>query len=305
MTMSAQTIEAAQSHTVSVGVHEEAPPRDTKVRYPAAAVGRLFIPALLPQEPPSKVFDRIKKITEPWLGSAGVYVSFKPRPAEVIRGEWAGVHRQIGVWVAAHPNVKIIVHHEPEGGEDRLDGATFEAMFRRARNEIKDGWGGACVAYCAMAYQWRPGGRAERAPEHWQRVVADQYLCDVYSGMNRHNGAFPATTILPEHPGYLGWFSAIVLPRLARRGTVEWGLGERGFMAEDDRVRAATIRRESAWLGKVFDRYAAGSPLTGYPPSVYLAWSSPGTEHEPAWVLTGDSAVAMRDLTNAFARHTR
>lgn len=303
--MPVQTREAVRSQTVSVGVHEEAAPGDTKVRYPAAAVGRLFIPPLPPHEPPSKVFDRIKTITEPWLDASGVYVSFKPRPAEVIRGEWAGVHRQIGHWLATHRNVKIIVHHEPEGGEDRLDGATFEAMFRQARKEIKHGWAKACVAYCAMAYQWRPGGRAEAAPEHWQRVVADQYLCDVYSGMNQHNGAFPANTILPEHPGYHGWFNAIVLPRLAAGETVEWGLGERGFMAEDDLVRAATIRRESAWLSEVFARHTAGGRRTGYPPSVYLAWSSPGTEHEPAWVLTGDSEVAMRDLTNAFARHAR
>jgi hypothetical protein len=31
----------------------------------------------------------------------------------------------------------------------------------------------------------------------------------------------------------------------------------------------------------------------------------PGTEDEPDGVLTGDSVAAMRDLTNAFARHIR
>jgi hypothetical protein len=287
---------------VSAGVHEDS----TTGHYPAATVGRIFIPPLEPREPFEEVFRKIKTQSVPWLGNGrSVYISYKPRPEDVRHGRWSGVHRQIGHWLENHQNVTIIVHHEPEGGSDRLDGATFEAMFRRAREEIKTGWPGARVAYCAMAYQWREGGTAARSPEHWRRVVADQYLCDVYSGKNERNGWFAETAILPEHPGFLGWFHTIVLPRLTAGEAVDWGLGERGFMAGSDEVRAATIRREAAWLAGVFDRFAAGSPLTGYPPSLYLAWSSPGQEHEPAWVLSGHSAEAMRELTTAFARHSR
>lgn len=83
-----------------------------------------------------------------------------------------------------------------------------------------------------------------------------------------------------------------------------YGLGERGFMG-DDRLRAATIRRESAWLGTVFERHAASRKPVDLPPRIYLAWNSVGTENEPGWLLTGDSAVAMRELTTDLAKHLR
>jgi hypothetical protein len=63
------------------------------------------------------VFDRIVKLAEPWRGG-GVYVSYKPSPREVAAGDWKGVHREIGAWLADNPWVGIIVHHEPEGGLD-------------------------------------------------------------------------------------------------------------------------------------------------------------------------------------------
>ena len=303
--MPVESSSRVSTRIVSVGVHPDdgVTPGQVREQFPAARVGREFIKPLASGEEPEKVFDRIRKHAEPWH-DGGVYVSYKPPPREVAAGRWAAVHREIGAWLAGHPQVGIIVHHEPEGGKDRLDGETFQAMFDRARREIKHGWPGARVAYCAMAYQWRPGGRAAMHPDPWRRVVADEYLCDVYSGMNERNGAFPTDLILPEHPGYLGWFNAIVRPHLAAGKEVTWGLGERGFMG-DDKLRAATIRRESAWLDTVFDRYAAGHKPADLPPSVYLAWSSRGWENEPGWILTGDAAVAMRELTTDFAEHVR
>ncbi|GIF44846.1 hypothetical protein [Actinoplanes xinjiangensis] len=299
--MPVNPMSAVIDRAVSVGVHEDALPSSTRERYPAARIGRGFIPPLPPGGDPRKVFDRIRELARPWR-DGGVYVSYKPAPREVAAGRWAAVHREIGAWLKEHPWAGIIVHHEPEGGEHRLDGETFRALFDRSRNEIKTGWPGARVAYCAMAYQWRPGGRAAQDPGPWRRVVADEYLCDVYSGMNENNGAFPAHLILPEHPGFMGWFTAIVRPRLAAGAAVTYGLGERGFMG-DDGLRAATIRRESAWLATVFDRYATGRKPLDLPPSVYLAWSSVGREDEKGWLLTDDSAVAMRELTDDFARH--
>jgi hypothetical protein len=291
------------ARAVSVGVHEDATPASTRDRYPAARLGRQFIAPLRPGKQPGTVFDRIRELAEPWR-DGGVYVSYKPSPGDVAAGRWAGVHREIGAWLADHPWVGIIVHHEPEGGTDRLDGATFREVFDRSRDEIKRGWPGARVAYCAMAYQWRPGGHAAEQPGPWRRVEADEYLCDVYSGRNERNGSFPGHLILPEHPGFTGWFTEIVRPRLAAGETVTYGLGERGFMG-DDELRAATIRRESAWLETVFARHAVSRKPADLPPSVYLAWSTAGRENERGWLLTGDSAVAMRELTTAFARHTR
>lgn len=280
------------------------PPHKTYERFPAARIGREFIKPLGPGEQPAQVLDRIRRLAGPWH-EGGVYVSYKPPPGEVAAGAWTGVHREIGSWLADHPWAGITVHHEPEGRKHGLDGPEFAAMFDRARHEIKKGWSGARVAYCAMAYQWRPGGRAAEQPDAWRTVDADEYLCDVYSGMNEHNGAFRADLILPEHPGYVGWFDQIVRPRLAAgEKNLTYGLGERGFMG-DDRLGTATIRRESAWLDSVFARYAADPRPADLPPSVYLAWSSPGEEKEPGWVLTGDAVNAMRDLTTDFAAHLR
>ncbi|GAA0492802.1 hypothetical protein Ade02nite_69570 [Paractinoplanes deccanensis] len=300
--MAVETIRLISRRTVSVGVHEDddVPVAKTKERFPAAAVGREFIPPLKPGEEPAKVLKRIEKLAERW-GKGGAYVSFKPSPHEVAAGKWTGVHREIGEWLAEHPQVGVIVHHEPEGGKDRLDGPTFEAVFERARKEIKAGWPGARVAYCAMAYQWRPNGVAGKNPGPWKRVEADEYLCDVYSGKNEHNGAFPTNLILPEHPGYVRWFDEIVRPRLKAGQNVTYGLGERGLMGPD-KLRAATIRRESDWLDTVFDRYEASNSLLDLPPRVYLAWNSIGWEKEYAWLLTKDSLVAMRELTTNFAK---
>jgi hypothetical protein len=287
------------SRMVSIGVHEEvADPAGTRSRYPAARIGREFIQALRPGQKPAKVLDELRKFAGTWR-DGGVYVSYKPEPHDVATGRWTGLHRDIGYWLADHPWVGIIVHHEPEGGDGPLDGATFRAVFNRSRDEIKAGWSGSRVAYCAMAYQWRPGGVAAKRPGEWRRVVADEYLCDVYSGKT-----FSGGLILPEHPGYLGWFTEIVRPRLVAGEDVTYGLGERGFMGEDA-ARAATIRRERAWLDVAFDRHAAGRRPIDQPPSVYLAWSSPGHEKERRWVLTGDSAVAMRELTSSLAEHVR
>ncbi|GIE27029.1 hypothetical protein Ait01nite_000740 [Actinoplanes italicus] len=301
--MSVNSISLIGTRAVSVGVHEKAEPGDTRRRFPAARIGRGFIGPLKRHESPDRVLQLLRGFAKTWR-DGGVYVSYKPSPEEVSTGRWTAVHREIGEWLADHPWVGIIVHHEPEGGRGSLDGGTFRAVFNRSRDEIKAGWPGARVAYCAMAYQWRPGGSAAKRPAAWQRVEADEYLCDVYSGRNGENGSFRGDLILPEHPGFVGWFSAIVRPRLEAGGTVAYGLGERGFMGEDT-LRAATIRRERAWLDAVFDRYATGRRPIDQPPSVYLAWNTPGWEDETGWVLTGDSAVAMRELTDALAEHVR
>jgi hypothetical protein len=89
---------------------------------------------------------------------------------------------------------------------------------------------------------------------------------------------------------------------LARGEAIDWGLGERGFKATKDSVRVDPIRRESAWLTGRFDHYDDTRALADLPPSLYVAWSSPGWEKDPGVVLAKDSAVAVRELIAAFAR---
>ncbi|MEV4345173.1 hypothetical protein AB0J83_11920 [Actinoplanes sp. NPDC049596] len=298
------------TRTVTVGVHEDdhVTPEETRKRFPAAKVGRVFIPPLKHGAPPEKVYDKILNVTKPWRGG-GVYVSYKPSPRAVANGQWTKVHHDIGLWLERNPWVKIIVHHEPEGGDHALEGPVFRDMFTRARNEIKDGWAGATVAYCAMAYQWRSSrnprwaGDAARNPGAWKEVVADEYLCDVYSGQNGRNGAFDADIALGDHPGWTNWFDEIVRPHLENDEEVVYGLGERGFMDDENRVRATTMNKESDWLDRAFDRYAATRRAVDLPPSVYLGWNSIGTETERDWLWDDDAVEAMRNLTTRYAKH--
>lgn len=270
---------------VMAGVHDGRTPQTVSQTFPGATVGREFIGGELS---PMDLRPKFDKLSAPWLTLGGqVYVSFKPKAADVSAGKWDAHFQRLGAWLADHPRVKVIVYHEPE---DNMAGTTFATMFNRTRDKIKVGWAGATVAYCAMAYQWRKGGKAAASPSGWQKVVADEYLVDVYSGVS-----FPETAILPEHPGFTGWFDAIVRPRLSGGEAVAWGMGERGFQAKSSATRAATIRREAEWLAGLPAEHAAGAP-TKRPPMLYLAWNTGGTENDADWMLDSAGEEAMRYL---------
>jgi hypothetical protein len=279
------------ARTIYAGVHEDAAPTATIGRFPAAKVGREFVPGKLA---PGDIRPQLDKLSKPWLDAGGrVYLSFKPQPADVAAGYWTAHLRKTGAWLADRPGAALIVWHEPE---DDLDGNAYARMFNQVRAEIKAGWAGARVVYCAMTYQWRPGGLAAKNPAGWRSANADEYLADVYSGKS-----FPASAILPQHTGFTGWYNAIVQPRLAAGEAVQWGLGERGFQSPDAAVRVDAIKREAAWLAAMRGDYARTGQLGSYPPSLYLAWSTPGTEKDPRWILDGPAADEMNKLVAAFA----
>jgi hypothetical protein len=265
----------------SAGIRDGRTPAVVTQRFPGVQVGREFVAGEIGAQ---DVRPKVDVLAAPWLAIGGqVYVSFKPRASDVSSGAWTPWLTKLGVWLADHPGVKVIIWHEPE---DDMSGAVFASMFNRCRTDIKAGWQGATVAYSAMAYHWRKGGRAATSPTGWQQVVADEYLVDVYSGVS-----FPETAILPEHPGFLGWFDVMVKPKLDRGEPVAWGMSERGFQAKDPNVRAATIRREADWLATL----SSGAPTT-QPPMLYLAWNTGGTENDADWILDATGEEAMRYL---------
>lgn len=269
--------------TAAVGVHDGRTPQVVAQTFPGASVGREFVAGQLGAQ---DIRAKVDKLSAPWLAAgAQVYVSFKPNAADVASGAWAPWLTKLGAWLSDHPDVKVIVWHEPEND---MSGPAFAAMFNRCRADIKAGWAGATVAYCAMAYQWRPVGKAAAAPAGWQKVVADEYLVDVYSGVS-----FADTAILPDHPGFNGWFTAVVKPRLDAGEPVEWGVAERGFQSKDPKVRAATIRREADWLATLPGAYAGGVTVER-PPMLYLAWNTGGTEGDSDWLLDSAGEEAMR-----------
>lgn len=262
------------------GVHDARPPAAVIAAFGGATVGREFIAG---EQPPADLRAKVDRLAAPWLSIGGqVYVSFKPRPADVASGTWAPWLEKLGAWLSNHPGVKLIVWHEPE---DDMSGAQFATMFNACRNAVKTGWADATVAYCAMAYHWRAAGNAGKNPTGWQRVIADEYLVDVYSGVS-----FAETAILPEHPGFVAWYEAIVKPKLDAGQPVSWGVAERGFQAKNPAARAATIRREADWLA------ARG----GDRPMLYLAWNTGGTEGDSAWLLDAAGEEAMRYLLTTF-----
>jgi hypothetical protein len=271
--------------TALAGVHDARTPAQVISGFAGATVGREFVAG---EQAAGDLRPKFDKLSAGWLAAGGqVYVSFKPRPADVASGAWAPWLKKLGVWLAEHPGVKVIVWHEPE---DDHSGTAFASMFAKCRDAIKSGWQGATVAYCAMAYHWRPTGNAGKSPAAWQRIVADEYLVDVYSGKT-----FPETAILPEHPGFTGWFDAIVRPRLSGGEAIAWGIAERGFQAKDSATRATTIRREADWLATLPGAFAGGAP-TKRPPMLYLYWNTGGTEDNAGWILDGAGEEALRYL---------
>lgn len=271
--------------TALAGVHDARTPPLVINAFPGATVGREFVAG---EQAAGDLRVKFDKLSAPWLAAGGqVYVSFKPKAADVTSGAWAPWLQKLGVWLADHPGVKVIVWHEPE---DDMSGTAFASMFNRCRDAIKSGWQGATVAYCAMGYHWRPTGNAGKSPAGWQKVVADEYLVDVYSGVS-----FPETAILPEHPGFNGWFDAIVRPKLSGGEAVSWGVAERGFQALDSATRATTVRREADWLAGLPAAFAGGAP-TKRPPMLYLAWNTPGSEASSRWFLDPAGEDALRYL---------
>jgi hypothetical protein len=84
--MNVNEVSARDARTVSVGVHEDALPSVTRERYPAARVGREFIPPLPRGKEPGKMFERIRELARPWR-DGGVRISCKPAPGEVAAGD--------------------------------------------------------------------------------------------------------------------------------------------------------------------------------------------------------------------------
>lgn len=275
--------------TICGGVHELVAPPETLARFPRAYWGREFISKATT---PRDLRADFARIAAPWEAAGlGVYISFKPALEDVAAGRWTTFFRLLGAWLADHPTVKVIIWHEPEDDFPGR-GADFAAMFNRGRKEIKAGYAGAVVVYCANSYRWRTNnGDAYLKPDGWTSIAADEYLNDVYSG----GGSFPATAILPEHTGWNGWYQRIVAPRLAAGEAVVYGCGERGIQNADAAARAATWLREGDWLATrrgAFD----GADQTKRPPTVYLAWGTVGAEDDPGWPISGESVAAVNAL---------
>lgn len=260
-----------------VGVHEDRTPGETAVRFPGATLTREFIAG--PMKAQSLVAKVERACRPSWSAGMIPMVSFKPEPGDVHAGLWTRYLAELGRFLAENgtPTV-VIVYHEPE---DNMAGETFAAMFNRCRLDLKNAHAGLAVGYSAMAYQWRPSSRPQSTTDAapWQRVEADVYGIDVYSG-----NTWPTETILPEHPGFIRWYDHMIRPYPGRK----WTVTERGFKG-DPVTRAAAIAREAAWL--------VGQPLC----EGYVYWNSPGTERDDMWLLDPDGEAALRHLVAAVA----
>jgi hypothetical protein len=274
------------------GVHDDRPPGVVFSLFPGARATRQFVnnkartdrtldPAV------HQLVDEVERKARPaWNAGGTPVVSIKLRPAEVLAGAWDGQLRMLGAYLAQQPNMILILWHEPE--DDHVTAAAarpFVLAVNHARALVKAQCPRACVAYCAMSYQWRKGAPATADPSIWRAVEADLYLCDVYSGKT-----FPGEAILPEHQGFVRWKAEVVDAVPGR----EWGVGERGILAGGTRAR--TWLRERDWL------------LTGGRNCrLYMVWNTAGTEGETRWPqlesTTGQAGdvAAVRELLAAIA----
>ncbi len=268
-----------------VGVHDARPPAEVFAAFPGATMTRPFIgPGVMPKG--TDLVARFEAVAKPtWAAGGTPVVSVKLNPADVAAGAWDDGLRKLGAWLAGRPETVVVLWHEPEDDHATPSAArAFVAAFNHARTLLKQGCPALVVAYCAMAFQWRPGSRCTAEAAVWRGIVADLYLCDVYSGKS-----FPASAILPEHTGFARWKKEIVDAVPGRR----WGVGERGILAGP--TRGATWERERTWLA---DTDCA----------LFMVWNTPGTEGDGRWVHheeegsspTGD-ATDIRALVAALA----
>jgi hypothetical protein len=267
-----------QKLSIAAGVHEADQPEGTMGRFPGAGWGREFVAkkgggALPTSTTTAQLISMVMAKVQPWLrAGGGCVVSLKLHPTQMSKGVWDERLVALGRALASL-NVIVILWHEPE---DDFAAAQFAPGFAAGRAALRQGWSGLCVALCAMAYQWRPGGRAAKEAAAWAAIEADLYLVDVYSGNN-----FPADAILPHHPGFIRWHKEMVAAFPGRR----WGVAERGWQAGPK--RAQTIAREGDWL--------VTDPV-GRTCELYLVWGTGGTEGDPGWELDGADELAVRAL---------
>lgn len=272
------------------GVHADQDPAAIAAAYPHAAYTRLFIgPDILdkPDDLAALTARVVRTCQAAWAAHLVPILSIKLNVAQVMAGRWDATLKAFGQWLARQPPTPLVIWHEPE---DDMPGATFAPYFNRARAAIKAGWSDASVIYVAMAYQWAPDRTGKSLKGHtddvaaWRTVEADGYAIDAYNGRS-----FPLVQILPEHPGFARWYDLII------RGTGRpWLVAERGFEVAgpaDNAVRAATIRRETAWL------LTGTAGCTGW---VYF--NSAGTENAGGLVLDDLGEEALRDAVSALAQ---
>lgn len=262
------------------GIHEDYLASETKLRWLGVTFTRTFVGDWLT---PGSLIPGFTYYCQPsWDAGLTPIVSFKPRHTDVSSGSWDSWFREIGTWLRDKPETYVVVHHEPE---DDITALQFQAMFTRARNNLKANFPGLRVGTAAMAYHWNAKwnnpnvsytGTTDK-PEQW-RVQADFYGIDIYSGFESH-----VNTILPEISGFARWASLFVPVGAPIIVT------ERGFKITTDAQRAERItgiNREAVWL-------KSQDPLARQI-SAYCYWSSTGVENDPLMVLepAGEAALA-------------
>lgn len=267
-----------------LGVHESAKPADTTSRIPGARWGREFVSKRgggpLPESTTEdqlvqKVLAKVRPHTD---AAGGCVVSIKADMVSVGKGRWDSRFTAVGHALDGL-NALVIPWHEPEND---LRPAVFVPAHNRALEAFKAGSGALEVGYAGMAYQWQPGSTTTTDVTAWAADLhADLYLADVYSGQT-----FPATAILPEHPGWVRWYTEMIAAHPGRR----WGIAERGIIAGP--TRSATILREGDWLA---------SDLIGQACELYLWWNTGGTEANPGWLLDAEGKAAVSAVLQRLA----
>lgn len=270
-----------------LGVHEKATFAETAAAYPGHQWARNFVawsggsPVIPASATVQQIVARIDGQSSADIAAGGsAMVSFKLDPTEVLAGKWADKLVEVGKWTIGR-RLSLVYWHEPE---DDFKGRTFAGAFNMVRAALKKGNPDLLVGYAAMAYQWSRTDGYTNDVGSWQSIMADLYLLDVYSGQS-----FRADCIVPEHPGFVRWYKAIIEPYPGRK----WGIAERGITAGSS--RAATWKRELDWLR---------SDPVGKACSAYLVWNTGGTEGNAAWLIDGDPATqaVVRELVGTLSQ---
>lgn len=181
----------------------------------AGSVERLFVGGQLSVGSLTQVAfaTRLKNVIKPTLLAGRTpFVSFKPKPTEVLAGAW---DRYFESAAQVLPNGTFVtVWHEPEND---MPGETYIGVYLRAYARLKLINPRLRVGPVNMAYQWEPHRTSTATPSVWATDKKDFHGVDIYSSLSTH-----PTYSIPQKSSWPRWSAMAGDPKL-------WIVVERGI----------------------------------------------------------------------------
>lgn len=264
----------------TMGVHEDAKPAETALKFPGHTATRDFTSNVIRAQDLVRLV--VAACTDSWDAGQTAVWSFKPHPDDVASGAWKPFVKALAKFLKGNPGKKtiVVIWHEPENDQPKWfkTPEDFVRLFNQVHDWLMSVWSDLVTCHAALAYKYGivKGGISDAEAPRW-KTKAKLNAIDAYSGRT-----WPVDRILPEHPGFVRWKKYVA-------GDV-WAATERGFAADPDEyeLRAATVRRETVWL-------VANRPV------LLLIWATGGSENDPKLLADPQYEAAIAEQFAALS----